>query len=1319
MRQTVFRASNSASGELFRLGVASRLLLAFFGISGLTIIGAGVAIYSFRQLGDVLDRIAAKRVPAALASQELSRHAERIIAAAPALLSAITPNELGEQSNKIRAEAQALTEQLESLEDRGADSVAVSSMRSSISRLRINLGQLDELVADRIVVSDRKRDRLRYALNVHNEGQSLLRPWIEIVDGEIAQSRRAINDPAARTDERAAAAIRLSQSMSTFQSLQRVQFLVSSVSDRLHQIAASDEANSARVLVFRIQQALGEAKRATAGLDARLQPLLTTRLDEFRSYVDGADSIPDLRSRELAFVAQAQHHLSENTVLSKDLTEAVDRLVSTAKRDIAQANQEALSVRRLSSVVQIAAVALSLVSSILIVWLYVGRRIVRPLNSLSEGMLAIARGNLRAPVEASGADEIAEMGRAVEVFRRNTLERDELLAEKAQAAERLEQQVKERTAELAEALEYQSATGDVLDVIGRSPTDVQPVFQRIAHSAARLCQARFCNVFQFDGQLIYFVASHGLQADERHTIEVLYPVPPGRASVAARVIQDRKIEEISDIDIDPDYQHGPIIKSIGYRSIVGVPMLKDGQPIGAIVVSRTRAGHFPARQIALLESFADQAVIAINNVGLFEEVQERTRALARSVAELKALGDVSQAVNSTIDLETVLSTIVAKAVQLSDTEAGTIYVFDEASQEFRLHSTYGMDEALVGSIKSRPIRVGQGTVVDRATSQRTPLQIADVERTSSMVFDVILRAGFRALLAIPLLARDRIVGALVVRRKEPGDFSKETVELLQTFAAQSVLAIQNARLFREIEHKSREIEIASQHKSQFVANMSHELRTPLNAIIGYSEMLLEDAQSAGRMSETSDLRKIQEAGKHLLGLIDSILDLSKIEAGKMSLYLETFEVRPVIETVSATVAPLARKNSNTLEVHCADDIGAMHSDLAKVRQTLFNLFSNACKFTRQGTITLSALREKSAEGDWIVLHVRDTGIGMTPDQQAKVFEAFTQADVSTARNYGGSGLGLAITRSFCHLMGGDVTLVSEAGKGTTFTVRLPAITRPHSDRAPSAVAEPAEAAPVSARDDAPIVLVVDDDPHARELLGRHLQRTGYAVHCADGGEAALALARNLRPDVITLDVLMPSMDGWAVLSALKADSVLADIPVIMITVVDDQNIGFALGAAHYLTKPIDRERLLRAVEKCCPAGAPRQVLIVEDDSPTRQLMRRTLEHAGYTVTEAENGRVGCERLGSCLPDAIVLDLMMPEMDGFEFITQVRANERWRTIPVIIVTAKTLTDEDRARLNGYVEHLVQKGESSRRSLLAALEELVPRCARRASSPPVAS
>jgi len=508
-------------------------------------------------------------------------------------------------------------------------------------------------------------------------------------------------------------------------------------------------------------------------------------------------------------------------------------------------------------------------------------------------------------------------------------------------------------------------------------------------------------------------------------------------------------------------------------------------------------------------------------------------------------------------------------------------------------------------------------------------------------------------------------------------------------------------------------EQATRAKSEFVANMSHELRTPLNAIIGYSEMLVEDAQGAGREAETADLRKIQDAGKHLLGLIDSILDLSKIEAGKMTLYLETFELRPMVESVAGTVTALAKKNGNTLEIECAKDIGTIHGDLTKVRQILFNLLSNACKFTRNGMIMLTAQRERVEARDWIVFQVSDTGIGMTHDQQARVFEAFTQANDMTARDYGGTGLGLTITKSFCRLMGGEVLLKSEAGKGTTFTIRLPAVVQASSDASLHDHVKLSDDLQTAIPQDAPVVLVVDDDPNARELLRRHLQRGGYAVRLAGAGEEAVQLARTLKPDVITLDVLMPQMDGWAVLSALKEDADVAQIPVIMVTIVDNQSIGYSLGAAAYLTKPIDRDLLLQSLEKCIPDGQPRHVLIVEDDLSTRRLLRRTLQQASYHVTEAENGRAGCEQLKTGVPDAIVLDLMMPEMDGFEFIAKIRSDERCRDIPVIVVTAKSLTPGDRNRLNGQVHHLIQKDDASRKSMLAALADVLPPRGRRRS------
>jgi signal transduction histidine kinase/DNA-binding response OmpR family regulator len=692
---------------------------------------------------------------------------------------------------------------------------------------------------------------------------------------------------------------------------------------------------------------------------------------------------------------------------------------------------------------------------------------------------------------------------------------------------------------------------------------------------------------------------------------------------------------------------------------------------------------------------------------LEQKVEERTRELSEAVEQLKALAEVSRAVSSTLNLQMVLTSIVSHAVQLSNTDAGALYEYDEPTQEFHLRASHRMEDDLVQALQANPIRLGDGAT-GRAASTRAPVQIVDLlderEAGAARIRPITARLGYRSLLAVPLLREGRVMGGLSVYRREAGNFATEVVNLLQTLATQSVLAIQNARLFREIEEKGSQLEVASRYKSEFLANMSHELRTPLNAIIGYSEMLEEEAGDLGQEAFVPDLQKIHGAGKHLLSLINNVLDLSKIEAGKMDLYLENFAIASMVQEVVATVKPLVEKNGNTLDVHYADGLGTMRADLTKLRQTLFNLLSNACKFTERGTVTLRVGRESVNGGEWISFSVRDTGIGMSPEQTGKLFQAFTQADASTTRKYGGTGLGLAISQKFCQMMGGDITVASTLGQGSTFTARLPAAVVEPEAASLTRAGETAATAP-RVPEGAPTVLVIDDDPTVHDLLSRFLNKEGLRMVAARSGEEGIRLARELRPAVITLDVLMPGMDGWAVLTALKADPDLSDIPVIVLSIVDEKQMGYALGAADYLAKPIDWERLAAVLQRYECARPPCPVLIVEDDASLRELLRRRLQKEQWTVIEAENGREGLERMSEREPELILLDLMMPEMDGFQFLDEVRKHENWRSIPVIVITAKELTPEDRQRLNGAVEKILQKGAYSREELIREIHDLV--------------
>jgi signal transduction histidine kinase len=653
--------------------------------------------------------------------------------------------------------------------------------------------------------------------------------------------------------------------------------------------------------------------------------------------------------------------------------------------------------------------------------LFLARKMIIPIQQLRLGAAQLGAGNLEQRISIKTGDELELLA---DQF-------NDMAGRLEESYAGLEQKVEQRTHELSESLEQQTATSQVLQVISSSPGDLKPVFDTMLDNATRICEAAFASMLLREGDAFRRVAIHNapqayLEFNERSPI-----LTPQAASSLKRFVETKKVLHIPDMAAEAP--EDPITKFAGARTLLVVPMLKEDELLGAMGIYRQEVRPFTDKQIELVQNFAAQAVIAIENVRLLNELRARTDDLARSVGELQALGDVSQAVNSTLDLETVLTTIVGRAVQLSRTDAGAIYVFDETRQEFKLRATYGMSEDMIVAITDR--RIGTGDAhIGPAAVERRPIQVPDIQNEpSSPVNDINLREGYRAVLIIPLLRPDHIVGALVVRRKSPGEFPQSTIDLLETFADQSVVAIQNARLFSEIEEKGKQLAVASQHKSQFLANMSHELRTPLNAILGYTELILDGIYGEAPEKAQAVLKRVESNGRHLLGLINDVLDLSKIEAGQLTLTLTDYSMKDVLYNVFSAVEPLANDKKLGFKVEAQPDMPKGHGDERRLTQVVLNLVGNAIKFSDAGAVIIKA---SSTNGSFTVA-VQDNGPGISTADQGKIFEEFQQADNSATKKKGGTGLGLSISRRIVELHGGKLWVESELGKGSVFSFTLP------------------------------------------------------------------------------------------------------------------------------------------------------------------------------------------------------------------------------------------------------------------------------------------
>lgn len=722
--------------------------------------------------------------------------------------------------------------------------------------------------------------------------------------------------------------------------------------------------------------------------------------------------------------------------------------------------------------------------------------------------------------------------------------------------------------ELKDAQNKSAASRKVLEALGRAVANPGDVLDTVLEEAARLCEAQVAQLYLLQGDAFHLSHVSGEIPEEYRKYLQDHPVLRNRSSAVGRAAEEMRTHQIRDVLNDAEYGRTDLQERAGFRTMLATPMILQDELVGVLSMWRTDVKPFDARERELLEEFAVQGAIALRQRDLMLALDSRGTELQGKVDQLVALRELGEAVGSSLDLDEVLDRIVSNAVRLTGTDGGSIMEYDESSDSFHVRAAYRSSANLLEQLRAVTID-RESTLVGRTALERKPLEVADLAQAElDPHLDILFRDGWRSVLAVPLLRGDKMVGVLVIRRRSTGSFPSEMSELLQTFATQSALAIVNARLFRELETKTAELEIASRHKSEFLASMSHELRTPLNAVIGFSEVLLD--RMFGEINERQEeyLRDILSSGRHLLELINDILDLSKVEAGQMVLEPSTFEVGSALEWASTLHRERASAHAITVTSEVAEDVGTIEADERQFRQVVLNLVGNAVKFTPDGgSVSINAYRE----GTELNVTVTDTGIGVALEDRERIFETFQQGRRGAPKEEG-TGLGLTLCRRIVELFGGRMWLESTPGVGSTFGFSVPGLTEQDDD-----VGSPE-------RDKLPVVVLVDDDRASLDLLSAYLDGLGTRVLRARDGVEALEQVRKVPAAAIVLDIKLPRLDGWQVLAELKADPATAAIPVVIASVVDDRSRGLELGADEYLLKPIRRDELLSALRQVGALG---------------------------------------------------------------------------------------------------------------------------------------